>query len=157
MYTFGAASERLLAPLHPDLVRVLRRGLTLSEVDFSIVEGLRTAQQQRRLVAAGASQTMDSRHLTGHAADVAPYVGGKLRWDWPLVFKVADALLHAAHLEGVPIRWGGAWDWDSAGTQAVASAESLSEAYAARCRARGRKPFLDGPHFELPRVHYPAG
>lgn len=155
MFVFGRTSEGFLAPLHPDLVRVLRRGLTFSEVDFSIVEGLRTSARQHQLVAAGASQTMDSRHMTGHAADVAPYVGGQVRWDWPLVFKVADAMLKAAHLERVPIRWGGAWDWDSAGTMPVASAESLSDAYAARCRAQGRRPFLDGAHWELPRNRYP--
>lgn len=156
MFAFGRASEARLVGVHADLVRVVRRALTLSEVDFSVVEGRRTVARQRELVAAGASQTMDSRHLTGHAVDLAPFVAGRLRWDWPLVFKVADAVLQAAHLEHVPIRWGGAWDWDSAGAQTVASAESLSEAYAARRRAQGRRPFLDGPHFELSPDHYPA-
>lgn len=157
MFIFGKTSEARLSDLHPDLVRVVRRALTLSEVDFSVAEGRRTHARQRELVATGASQTMDSRHLTGHAVDLAPFAAGQLRWDWPLVFKVADAVLKAAPLEGVPIRWGGAWDWDSAGIQTVANAESLSEAYAARCRSQGRKPFLDGPHFELPRAHYPVG
>jgi peptidoglycan LD-endopeptidase CwlK len=155
MFALGTTSLSRLEGVHPDLVRVVHRAITLTDVDFSVVEGRRTPARQRELVAAGASQTLDSRHLTGHAVDLAPWVAGGLRWDWPAVFRVADAVFRAARLEAVAIRWGGAWDWDSAGTQMMTSAERLSEAYVARRQSRGQRAFLDGPHFELPRHLYP--
>lgn len=105
-------SSRSLAKLegvHPDLVRVVKRALELSEVDFAVVEGLRTQARQRQLVQAGASQTMDSRHLTGHAVDLAPYIGGQIRWDWPPFYKIADAMKAAAKELGVSLNWGGDW------------------------------------------------
>lgn len=157
MFAFGRTSEAKLVGVHPDLVRVVRRALTLSAVDFAVVDGLRSIDTQRQLVASGASQTMDSRHLTGHAVDLAPFVAGGVRWDWPLVYQVADAMLRAARLEAVPIRWGGAWDRDSTNADMLASADALSEAYCERQRRRGAKPFVDGPHFELLRKLYPSG
>ncbi len=44
-YVFGPASETRLKGLHPDLVRVLRRALQLSEIDFTIIEAVRTDEQ----------------------------------------------------------------------------------------------------------------
>lgn len=126
MFRFSQRSEDNLKGVHPDLVRVVRRALTLSEVDFGVIEGLRTMARQQELVKAGASQTMKSRHLTGHAVDLAAFVGGSIRWDWPLYHKIASAMKAAAAAEGVPIEWGGDW-----------------------------KSFKDGPHFQLPWKQYP--
>lgn len=122
-------SSRSLAKLegvHPDLVRVVHRAITLTPVDFGITEGLRTKERQRQLVAQGASRTMNSRHLTGHAVDVVAYIGSEVRWDWPLYPRIAKAFREAARIEGVKIVWGGDWP-----------------------RLR------DGPHFELDRSVYP--
>lgn len=122
-------SSRSLAKLegvHPDLVRVVHRAITLTPVDFGITEGLRTKERQRELVKKGASQTMNSRHLTGHAVDVVAYIGSEIRWDWPLYPRIAKAFREAARIEGVKIVWGGDW-----------------------VRLR------DGPHFELDRSVYP--
>lgn len=157
MFAFGKTSEAKLVGVHADLVRVVRCALSLSEVDFSVIEGLRSLDTQRKLVASGASQSLDGRHLTGHAVDLAPFVAGSIRWDWPPVFKIADAMLRAARMEGVPIRWGGAWDRDSTSPDMMAGADVLLEAYCQRQRARGRKPFTDGIHFELPVRFYPKG
>lgn len=155
MFALGPKSMSRLTGVHDHLVRVVRRAITLSSVDFTVLEGLRSLDRQRDLVAAGASQTMASRHLTGHAVDLAPVVGGIARWDWPLVYRVAEAMRAAGLAEGIPIRWGGAWDvlLTQTGQQ---EAEAITEAYAARIRAAGRKPFTDGPHFELPAHLYPA-
>lgn len=126
MPVFGKTSEARLKGVHPDLVKVMRLAIARTPLDFTITEGLRTLARQKELVAAGASQTMNSRHLTGHAVDVAALVGGKVRWDWPLYEKLAVVILAAAKELQVPIVWGGSW-----------------------------KTLKDGPHFELDRKFYP--
>jgi peptidoglycan LD-endopeptidase CwlK len=117
-----------LRGIHPDLRRVIDRALQESPLDFTVIEGLRTETRQRQLVASGASQTMNSRHLTGHAVDLLP-IGpdGKAAFAWPLYHKLGPAVKSAAEKEGVAIVWGGDW-----------------------------RSFKDGPHFELDRDVYPA-
>ncbi|XAI95240.1 D-alanyl-D-alanine carboxypeptidase [Leptolyngbya phage Lbo-JY16] len=112
--------------IHPDLAKVVMLAIQLTEVDFGVTEGLRTIEKQREYVAKGASRTMNSRHLTGHAVDLVAYIGSEVRWDWPLYHKIADAMKRAANSLGVPIVWGGDW-----------------------------RTFKDGPHFELDRKAYP--
>jgi peptidoglycan L-alanyl-D-glutamate endopeptidase CwlK len=151
----SARCEFRLAGVHPDLVRVVRRAAEGGAM-FRVVEGLRTPERQAELVAKGASQTMNSRHLTGHAVDLAPLVGPDVSWDWKHFYPMADAIADAARAEGVPLIWGGAWgrlvhDWPQGG------AKQAQDAYVAERRAAGRRPFLDGPHFELPAAVYPAG
>lgn len=124
-YAFGATSRARLAQVHPDLQRVAALALSYSPHDFTITEGIRTLARQKQLKAAGASQTLNSRHITGHALDFAVLVGGKVRWDWPLYPPVADAFKKAAKELGVPIIWGGDW-----------------------------RSLRDGPHIELDRRKY---
>ena len=154
MTALSARSELRLAGVHPDLVRVVRN-LAKGGALFRVEEGLRTVERQRQLVASGASQTMNSRHITGHAVDLLPLVDGQPTFDWKYYFPLADAFRAAAIAEKVPVIWGGAWgrlvqDWPKG------SAKAAQEAYVAACRTRGQKPFLDGPHFELPAAVYPA-
>lgn len=125
-FALSVRSKQRLEGVHVDLVRVVEKAILLSQIDFAVTEGLRTKARQAELMAAGASRTMNSRHLTGHAIDVAPIIGGKIRWDWPLFDELAKAFKLAAKEENVPIVWGG--DWVS---------------------------FKDGPHFELDRRRYP--
>ena len=120
-------SERNLVGVHADLVKVVRRAHELSETPFVIIEGLRTMKRQRELVAAGASKTLRSRHLTGHAVDFAPLIAGEVSWKWPPFLTVAEAFKRAAAELGVRIAWGGDW-----------------------------RLFRDGPHIELDRKAYPA-
>lgn len=124
--TLDKRSLTRLEGVHPDLVKVVKKAHELSPVDFIITEGLRSSQRQAELVKAGASKTMRSRHLTGHAIDVAAKVGGEVRWDWPLYSKIAAAMKLAATSLGVKIEWGGDW-----------------------------KTLKDGPHFQLRWEEYP--
>lgn len=141
-FKLGARSLRRLEGVHPDLVRVISRAIELTLVDFTVIEGVRTLARQRQLVASGASKTMNSRHLTGHAVDIAPWVGGTVRWDWPLFHRIAEAMRTASAQEGIPIRWGGTWKLLTA-IQGPITAKVMS------------RSFPDGPHFELPRANYP--
>lgn len=125
-FAFGARSLARLEGVHPDLVRVMKRAIACSTIDFSVIEGVRTLAKQKQYMAAGATRTMNSRHLTGHAVDVAPYVGGQIRWDWPLYHQLAPVIKKAALELEVPITWGGDW-----------------------------RSFKDGPHWELPWKAYP--
>lgn len=120
---------------------------------FAVIEGMRTKERQEQLVAKGLSRTMNSRHLTGHAVDLAPLHAGSVSWDWPHFVPVVAAMRQAAIDLKVPVVWGGCWDTELNST--TGDAIAIRDAYAARVRAKGRKPFLDGPHFELNRSHFP--
>lgn len=141
-FKLGKRSLDKLTGVHPDLVAVVQRAISRSDVDFTVVEGLRDIERQRKLVKAGASKTMDSRHITGHAVDLAAWVGGQVRWDWPLCMKVAEAMRQASIELNTPIRWGGTWG-------------ILSALQTPITHAMLHKEFPDGPHFELPRAAYP--
>lgn len=105
-YALGKRSLERLVGVHPDLVRVVKRAIELTEYDFSVIEGVRTVETQRAYVAKGASKTMNSRHITGHAVDLYP-VGRPTPWDKCPV--VAAAMLAAAVELDVAIVWGGSW------------------------------------------------
>ena len=124
----GARSLGRLEGVHPDLVRIVKTAAAMSNLDFTVLEGVRTLERQRQLVAEGASKTLKSRHLTGHAVDLAPMIGGKVSWDWPLYNRLAKIVKAAAAAEKVPLQWGGDW-----------------------------RTFKDGPHWELPWKSYPKG
>ena len=126
MYSFGSKSKERLQGVHPDLVKVMEEAIKESPLDFSITEGLRTKERQQQLFNEGKSQTMRSRHLTGHAVDIAVLVDGKITWEFPKYQIVADHIKVVAQKLSIPIVWGG--DWTS---------------------------FKDGPHFELDRSKYP--
>ncbi len=150
-------SERSIARLegvHPDLVKVVKRAILLTEVDFGVSEGVRTEKRQRRLLEAGATTTMNSRHLTGHAVDLVAYVGSRVAWDWPLYYRIADAMKRAAGELNINLEWGGAWERKLTD---FPSAEDASNDYIDERRLQGRKPFLDGPHFQLSWDDYPEG
>lgn len=125
-------SERALSGVHGDLAAVVRRAFDLAPGAFVVTEGLRSMARQRALMLAGASRTLASRHLTGHAVDLAALVDQdgdgdlEVRWDWPLYARLAETMKAAAAELQVPLVWGGDW-----------------------------RTFKDGPHFELPRAAYP--
>ena len=134
--------------VNDDMVRVVRKAIELTKIDFGVICGLRTVEEQEELVAKGASQTMKSKHIDGLAVDLMAYLGGRASWELNLYDDIADAMKEAAKLENVGVRWGAAWqidnmaDWD--GTM-----EEAMNAYIDLRRSQGRRPFIDGPHFEL--------
>lgn len=125
-FRFSGRSLKNLVGVHDDLIAVTHRALAITTVDFTVIEGVRTVARQKELVAKGASQTMRSRHLTGHAVDLAPYIDGQIRWDWPPFHEIAKAMKQASADLNIPIKWGGDW-----------------------------KTFKDGPHFQLKWSAYP--
>ena len=144
-------SKRSLARLEgvdERMIRVVKTAITFSTVDFGVIQGLRTIEEQRELVAKGASQTMKSKHLDGLAVDLMAYVGSRGSWELSLYDNIADAMKLAAIEENVAIRWGAAWqipdisEWD--GTM-----QDAMDKYIDLRRSQGRRPFIDGPHFEL--------
>lgn len=154
MYSMGKRSRERLAGVHPHLVQVTTRAISITIQDFSVLQGLRSLAQQKEYVRTGASQTMNSRHLIGqdnfgHAVDLGAWLSGEVRWEWPLYLPIADAMRKAAIELGIPVRWGGGWfllnDYTSA-----RGIKAATEAYVTARRKAGRKAFLDGPHFELP-------
>lgn len=125
-FKLSKRSIERMAGVHPDLVRVVEEAIKITPIDFGITCGTRTVAQQRVLVATGKSQTMNSRHLTGHAVDVVAMIDGKASWDMKDYKTIALAFKRAAKSLGISIKWGG--DWHG---------------------------FADGPHFELDREKYP--
>ena len=110
-FQFSRRSQAQLRTLDPRLQAVARHALRLSRVDFTIISARRTIAEQRRLVAAGKSQTMRSRHLTGHALDFVPLdpTTGKGRFDRALAIEVAAAFMDAGVALNTPVKWGGMW------------------------------------------------
>lgn len=147
-YKLSKRSLDRLQGVDPRLVEVVKLAIQITRIDFAVTEGLRTVQRQRELVASGASQTMKSKHIDGLAVDLAAYVGDRISWELSLYDDIADAMKAAATELDVPVCWGGAWhigdirDWD--GTMQDAMNE-----YVDLRRSQGRRPFIDGPHFEL--------
>ena len=131
-----------------DLVRVVKRAIEITEVDFGVIQGLRTVEEQEALVAKGASQTMKTKHLEGRAVDLMAYVGGKGSWELAVYDEVADAMKQAAEEEGVQIRWGAAWHIDDI-REHDGTMEEAMNGYIDLRRSQGRRPFIDAPHFEL--------
>lgn len=129
MITFklSARSEERLQGVHPDLVKVVRRALELSKVDFGVAEGVRTYERQKELFAAGKSKTMKSRHLSGHAVDLYPVSKAGAEWAREDFTEVVDAMRRASKALGIPVEHG--HDWTS---------------------------FPDSPHHQLPTLAYPA-
>lgn len=125
-FTLGARSRRNLQGVHPDLVRVIDYAIQHTPVDFTVIEGVRSKARQIELVNKGASQTLKSRHRTGHAVDLAPWVGGTVSWDWDYFNVLGPAVIAAGDAVGIPVEWGGNW-----------------------------VGFKDGPHFQLPWKEYP--
>ena len=137
-FILSQKSLRRLEGLNPDLVKVVKRAIQITPIDFIVVEGLRTKERQAYLFEKGATKTMNSRHLTGDAVDLAPIVDNKVSWDWKYYYPLAEAVKEAAKQVKVEVRWGGTW-------------KGLSETEFDNGRTVLSKTFPDGPHFEIGR------
>lgn len=144
-------SERSLSMLQgvdEQLVATVKLAILLTKTDFGVICGIRTMEEQRALVAKGASKTMRSKHLDGKAVDLMAYIGSRGSWELNLYDDLADAMQEAAVETGAVLRWGAAWhipdirDWDG-------SMEDAMNSYVDLRRSEGKRPFIDGPHFEI--------
>ena len=148
MYQLSQRSLDKLEGVDERLVKIVCRAIELTDIDFGVIQGLRTEEEQKALVAKGASKTMKSKHLEGKAVDLMAYVEGRGCWELAVYDNIADAMQQAATEEGVQIRWGAAWniadirEWD--GTM-----EEAMNYYVDTRRSEGKRPFIDAPHFEL--------
>ena len=148
MYKLSKKSLDRLQGVNPLLVKVVKRAIELSTVDFGVSEGLRSIETQKKYVAAGKSQTMKSKHLEGKAVDLVAYVDGAVSWELNLYDNIADAMAKAAKELNVPIRWGAAWNISDI-TEWFGPMESAMNFYIDARRKEGKRPFIDGPHFEM--------
>jgi len=151
-YVLGKTSLARLDGVHPDLVKVVKRAITISDQDFGVFEGVRSLETQRKYMARGVTRTMKSKHLVqgdgfGHAVDLVPYIDGTLRWEWGAIWPIADAMRRAAGEEGVVLRWGGVWDRRLNLLQH--GPEGLKAEVSAYSARHPGPDFLDGPHYEL--------
>ena len=152
-FKLGNRSKQKLEGVHPDMVAVVERAIELTKVDFGVTYGVRTVEEQEKLVASGRSQTMKSKHLiqdTGysHAVDVGAYDGSDVVWEINVYDDICDAFKEAAIEHGVAIKWGAAWSEGDIRTY-EGTAEDAMNNYIDLRRSQGRRPFIDGPHFEL--------
>lgn len=128
----SARDRKRLQGVHAHLIAVVELAAARSPMAFTVLEGLRTVERQKQLVAKGASKTMNSRHLTGHAVDIAPLVDldgdgdVEVSWHWPHFYELEPIMKAAAVELKIPLEWGGDWK------------------------------FKDGPHWQLPWAEYPA-
>ena len=127
-FTPTVKSQLRLAGVHPDLAKLVARVYEITDANFFVLEGLRTLEQEKINFAKGASQTMNSRHLTGHAIDIgACDANNVLTWEWKYYAYLAEIFKKAAAELNIPITWGGDW-----------------------------KTLKDGGHFELKWSAYPV-
>ena len=142
-----------LEGVHPVLVDTVKRAIEVSSVDFGVIYGVRSLAEQKRLYEAKRSQTMKSKHLVqedeySHAVDLMAYDGSDPSWDIVMYDDIADAMKEAALETGAKICWGAAWQiddiakWDGTMEQAM-------NAYIDLRRSQSRRPFIDGPHFQI--------
>jgi peptidoglycan LD-endopeptidase CwlK len=131
------------------LEAVVRHAITATKTDFGVICGMRTLEEQRALVEKGASQTMKSKHLDGHAVDLMAYIGSRGSWELNLYDDIADAMAEGAREVDVPIRWGAAWNISNIAQFHGGTMEDAMNSYIDERRSQNRRPFIDGPHFEL--------
>ena len=122
-YKLGNRSKENLKGVHPDLVKVVEKAIEITTQDFTVIEGVRTAQRQKELYAQGRSKPgqivtnvdgvkKKSNHQVkadgkGHAVDIVPY---PVDWDSSIKFdNIANAMKLAACQLGIDIKWGGDW------------------------------------------------
>lgn len=152
-FRLSSRSLSKLEGVHPDLVSTVKRAIELTKVDFGVTCGVRTVAEQKALVACGASQTMNSKHLPqssgfSHAVDLIAYVGPRISWELNLYDDIADAMSEAANEVGCDMKWGAAWSVGNIAAYVGTMEDAMNE-YIDLRRSQGRRPFIDGPHFEL--------
>lgn len=138
-----------LRGVNPLLIQLVERAITGTPIDFRVTEGLRTLSRQKYLVSIGASETLDSKHITGDAIDIVPWIDHAPVYKWPLIYTLAEHMRSVAKELDIKIRWGGLFKIGMSFTSTVQPVQDLVESEIAKARANGKRIFLDGPHYEL--------
>jgi peptidoglycan L-alanyl-D-glutamate endopeptidase CwlK len=89
------------------LVTIITKSAENLPFDVTVSEGLRSIETQKKYVAEGKSKTMNSKHLTGEAADLYPIVGGAI--DNSKFKELADEIKKQASTQFAIVEWGGDW------------------------------------------------
>ena len=148
IFTLSKRSLDKLEGVDDRLQEVVREAIGITKIDFGVIEGVRSVARQKRLVNSGASQTMDSQLIHVRAVDLLAYSDGRASWELNLYDDIAQAIKESARINNLGIRWGGAWNiedirfWNG-------SMEKAMNYYIDSRRSVGKKPFIDGPHFEV--------
>ena len=144
-------SDRSLSKLQgvdEQLVATVNLAILNTKIDFGVICGLRTIEEQRVLVEKGASKTMHSKHLEGNAVDLMAYIGSRGSWELNLYDDIANAMKEASIETGAVICWGAAWHIPDI-RQYKGSMEDAMNEYIDLRRSEGKRPFIDGPHFQI--------
>ena len=147
MFKLSERSINNLVDVDHCLQTIVHHAITITVIDFGVTEGLRSVETQRKYFESGASQTMNSKHLTGDAVDLIAYVEGRYTWKSVWYDEMADAMCTAAREHGKGLRWGGAWHIPDI-TKYCGTMEEATQEYITLRVSQGRKPFLDYPHYE---------
>lgn len=147
-FSLSKRSLERLEGIDDALFAVTRMAIEYTKVDFGVTCGLRTIEEQKELVDAGASQTLNSKHIPGLAVDVVAYIGPRISWELNLYDDIADAFAEAGRELGVSLRWGAAWHINDI-TEYDGTMEKAMNEYVDLRRSQGKRPFIDAPHFEL--------
>lgn len=131
------------------LIECVTLAIQYSKVDFAVVDGLRTPAKQLEYYQKGVSQiAVGGTHVEGKAVDLMAFVGSRGSWELNLYDDIADAMKRAAIEVGVGIRWGAAWNVSDIRNWKGTMEEAMNF-YIDERRKQGKRPFIDGPHFEL--------
>ncbi len=147
-YKLSKRSLTNLNGVNPKLVEVVQHAIKVTKVDFAVIEGLRTVERQKELVARGASQTMKSKHLEGLAVDLMAFLDSRGSWELNLYDDIADSMKEGAIKVDVGLRWGAAWTVNDI-RKWKGTMEEAMNSYIDERRAQSKRPFIDAPHFEI--------
>ena len=152
-FKLSQRSFQKLVDVHPDMVAVVKHAITVTKIDFGVTYGVRDLAEQERVFKSGRSQTMNSKHLIqdsgySHAVDLVAYDGSDVVWELNVYDDLADAMKAAAKEVGCAVKWGAAWSVGNIVDYGGTMEEAMNE-YVDLRRSQGRRPFIDGPHFEL--------
>ena len=147
-FSLSSRSLKKLEGVDDTLVEVVKEAINLTKVDFGVTFGMRTLEEQQKLYDSGRSQTMKSKHLDGRAVDLVAYFGSDISWELNVYDDICDAMAEAARRNTVAIKWGAAWSVGNIVDYGGTMEEAMNE-YVDLRRSEGRRPFIDGPHFEL--------
>ena len=152
-FNLSTRSLKKLEGVHPTLVETVKKAISLTKIDFGVIYGVRTFEEQKKLFDSKRSQTMRSKHLLqddyyAHSVDLMAYQDGEPCWEIQVYDDIADAMKDASKETGAVIRWGASWTVPDIAKFDGTMEEAMLSYVDAR-RSENRRPFIDGPHFEL--------